>query len=88
MSTHGLDFKVVDPKSIPAKTISPRKSRYMATVAEFMKSGAQAVSVEVDIASPTSVATSLRVQIRKAKLKSQVGVLVRGDHVFLVRVTS
>lgn len=88
MSVHGLDFKPVDPRDIPPRTVGPgRPSRYLATIREFLVSGAQAVAVDSGVKDPSSVATCLRAQVRKAGLETQVMVIQRGERVFIARVT-
>ena len=84
--TRGFDFSPVDPKTIPARIGRP--SRYLVTIAEFLRSGAQAV--EIDVAhnpSTSSVAANLRAAISKHGLGQQVAAVHRVGRVYLVRVT-
>jgi hypothetical protein len=88
MNIRGLDFKPVDPRDIPPRAVGPgRPSRYLATIREFLISGARAVAVDADVKDPSSVATCLRAQVRKAGLETQVLVVQRGERVFILRVT-
>ena len=88
MTIRGFDFKPVDPKDIPDRLRGAgAPSRYLATIREFLISGAQAVRVEHGSNnSAGSVASCLRGQLRKAGLTRQVEVLVRAREVYLVRV--
>ena len=84
MTIRGHDFKVIDPKDIPEKYTGGRASKYAATLGEFMRSGAQAVEIEVPRSS--SACSCLTKRIAEAGLTSQVHCFRRQDRVFLVRV--
>jgi hypothetical protein len=89
MAVRGYDFKPVAPDEIPAITTARRPSRYLATLAEFLRSGAAAVQVDTSYTlSPASMASCLRQRAKKHQLSGQVEVLQRGGRVFLLRVTS
>lgn len=89
MTVSGLDFTPIDPREIPKDSRGGRPSRYLATLAEFVRSGAQAVELDCSHSLNTaSVAGSLRTQAKNAGLEKRVAVLHRRGRVFLVRTAS
>ena len=80
----GFDFSPVDPKTIPR---FGRQNRYLATINEFLRSGAQAVEID-NTHNPhsNSVTANLRKVIRKHELGQQVAAVNRDRRVYLVRV--
>lgn len=86
MKVKGLNFKPIDPKQIPAAGFNKgRPSRYLATLAEFLKSGAAAV--EVDTLNTSVTAGQLRKQARLHGLTEQLDVIARQGRVFILRRT-
>jgi len=85
----GIDFKPIDPRDIPTKYHRPRTSKYAATLAEFVKSGAKAVEIDVEkLANPSCAANSLRTHMKDMKLEKRVAVISRQGRVFLVRTAA
>ena len=83
--TRGHDFKVIDRKDIPPEgKRGHRPSRYLATLGEFMRSGAQ--SVEMFPPSRSSATRCMAKRIDEAGLTGKVRCYSRQGRVFLVRV--
>lgn len=86
MKVKGLNFKPIDPKTIPKAGFKKgRPSRYLATLAEFLKSGA--IAVEVETSNSSSSVSQLKKQQRLHGLANQLDALSRGGRVFLLRRT-
>jgi hypothetical protein len=85
----GLDWRPIDPDEIPARLTRSRVSKYAVTLAEFVRSGAAAVELDIETLSGThSVAHSLRRQLRAMQLEGRVAVVNRQGRVFLVRTAA
>ena len=81
----GFDFKPIARKDIPPEgKRGHRPSRYLATLREFMVSGAQ--SVEMYPPCRQSATRCLAKRIDEAGLKGKVRCYSRQGRVFLVRV--
>jgi len=85
----GLDWRPIDPDEIPARLTRARVSKYAVKLAEFVRSGAAAVELDLETpASTCSVAHSLRKQVRVMELEERVAVVNRQGRVFLVRTAA
>ncbi len=84
----GLDFKVIDPKDIPAQR-GGRSSQYAVTLAEFVQSGAKAVELDVaHLKNKSTCSGALRYQVKQMKLEQRVAVVLRQGRVFLLRTAA
>lgn len=87
--TRGLDFKVVKAADIPLKGTQARRSRYAATVGEFMRSGAQSVEIEEFYSSTAyGVANSLNAAAQRLGVDRLIHARTRSGRVFIVRRTA
>ena len=86
MTVCGLDFVVIDRRDIPPlrHNCKGRPSRYVATLREFMLSGADAI--EVPDAHWQSGVRCLNKRIREAHMEHLVEAISREKRVFLRRV--
>ena len=84
--TRGFDFRPIDRKDIPREgKRGHRPSRYLATLGEFMRSGAQ--SVELFPPNRQSATRCMAKRINEAGLAGKVRCYSRQGRVFLERVT-
>lgn len=87
MSVRGLDFKPIKPADIPEKASRRSRSRYDATIGEFMRSGAPAIEVDLEERNTHTICGQLQKAIDRCGLQGNVKAMERCKRVFVVRVT-